>query len=187
MLGNWKEQNELTFINLVLRVDEDETPRFDVEEDFKPTGRSVKNVTGTLVKIEKSFTKAKNAKSGDVYWAKIMIKDEEAGEIYVISTTVTNAAKWLLNWLLSEKAGTKVEVFCYKNKKNYATTGVKSVSTDTFTEGVIEFMELATLENKGDRFHAEIDKWVASNPSAPKAVKAEGWAESEITPEDIPF
>ena len=98
-LGNNNTGADKEYVNLKFGKDSNDAPKFIVEEDFKETDASYKQVGGKLKSLKATFTPKGGKNKYDTYGVKILLEDET--NLISISTTITNSSKDMLNWLCS--------------------------------------------------------------------------------------
>ena len=179
-LTNTTEGTNSKYINLkITRTIDTDKPAFVLQEDFKNTATSYKEVKGLLKSISSSFTPKGGNNKYDTYGAKIQLTDGE--EIYSIDTTITNGSKDLLNGLLSVKVGEEVTLYVWENKGWYQTGGAIKDSNAT---------------DKEDKFYKSFFEWNEDYKNNFKSliyneldgrVTPEQEAKEDISLDSIPF
>ena len=139
--SNGKKIN-LKLVSVVWPVEnKSDAPKFVVLDlDYKETWVSYNKIKWTLTNLYGSFT-PKKWKMWDIYWFKAYLKDWD--EFYVIESTITNASKDLLNWLLTSK-DKEIEISLYLNKNNYPASSVRE--NWEFVKWKYEFKELENVK-----------------------------------------
>ncbi len=117
------------YVNLKITKTREDKPAFVLQEDFKNTDTSYKEVKGKLKSLSSSFTPKGGNNKYDTYGAKIQLTDGE--EIYSIDTTITNGSKDLLNGLLSVAVGEEVTLVVYEKNNGYQWGGAIKDATQT--------------------------------------------------------
>jgi len=168
-LNNGKNEGEdKTFINLILRSTPGATdvqPKFvKLNDKFEDTDETYSEISGKLTAIKSTHTPAKG-KRGEIFWFKAFIEDGD--EIYVVSSTLTNASRDLLNALLVSK-GKELKINLYLNKHQYPASSVK-LADGNWAQTALEYNK---IDNK---VLFDLINW-----------QTEGKAE-ELTAEDVPF
>jgi len=179
-LTNTTEGGNSKYINLkITKTIDTEKPAFVLQEDFKNTDTSYKEVKGKLKSLSSSFTPKGATNKYDTYGAKIQLTDGD--EIYSIDTTITNGTKDLLNGLLSVAVGEEVTLVVYENKGGYqAGCAMKDPSA----------------EAKEDKFYKSFFPWnddyknnfkdlIYNELAGRKTPEQE--AKSEVSLSDVPF
>lgn len=144
-LTNTTEGGNSKYVNLkITRTIDTDKPAFVLQEDFKNTTTSYREVKGILKSFSSSFTPKGGTNKYDTYGAKIQLEDGE--EIYSIDTTITNGSKDLLNGLLSVAVGEEVTLAVYENKGGYqAGSAIKDANAtdkeDKYFKGFFEWNE----------------------------------------------
>jgi hypothetical protein len=142
----WNTDSNKKYVNLKLvavawPVEKVDWPKFvKLWENFEETWESYTRVSWKLTWIKPTFT-PKKGKMWDIYWFKAILEDGD--EVVVIESTITNASKDLLNWLLASKDKV-VEVSLYINKNWYPTS---SVRVDwNFSETYLPFNQIDNIK-----------------------------------------